>query len=255
VSFRSLLEAIGKIRLLLRKREIACNGIVFIRHDIYELLVEGSADRGKVAHVIIDWSDPNLLRELLRRRIRIETDSEDARFEGLWSAICVSHIRGEESSQYLINRSLMRPRCLIDLMQECRSHALNLGRTRIEEDDVRFGEQRYSAELTSNIGFEIADVFPPAGDILYHMIGRRHLIDQNDVMGACGISVGDFARVVDLLLWYGVLGFQRPDGDPAYIYTVNYDLRRLKAIGSQLSAATATYVINEAFHAGLEVSG
>lgn len=256
LSFRALLDAMGKIRTSLKRHDISCVGVVFVRNDIYELLVEGSADRGKVARALIDWTDPQLLREVLRRRMRVEGDADDVTFETLWNAVCVSHIHGEESSQYLINRSLMRPRCLIDLVQECRSHALNLGRHRIDADDVRFGEQRYSTELTNNVSLEIADVLPSAGELLYHMIARSARLPSSQLAAAmqeCGVPPSDQPRAIELLLWYGVLGFPRPAADPAYIYSVNYDLRRLKAIGSQVGTGELVYSINEAFHAGLEI--
>jgi len=65
----------------------------------------------------------------------------------------------------MIERSLMRPRNLIDLVHLCRSHAVNLGKERIDAEDIRRGEDAYSTELVSNISFEIRDVYPEAQDV------------------------------------------------------------------------------------------
>jgi len=37
-------------------------------------------------------------------------------FAQVWGLICVSHYKGEETSQFLIDRSLMRPRNLLKLV-------------------------------------------------------------------------------------------------------------------------------------------
>ena len=143
---RALLEATRKIERQLQRREIDCSTLAFLRNDVYELLVSETPDRGKEGRVAIDWSDPDLLRELIRRRL-MYSDMPDRPFDDLWRRICVSHIDGEESSQYLIERCLMRPRGLIDLSNHCRGFAVNLGHSKIEVEDIRKGLRAFSGDL------------------------------------------------------------------------------------------------------------
>ena len=51
---------------------------------------------------------------------------------------------------------------------------------------------------------------------------------------------------------YGVLGVVRLDGDVSYIYSVNYDMARLRGIIAKLSETGLVYAINPAFAAALE---
>src|SRR5262249_31250931 len=134
---RSLLEATRKLERDLSRNDIDAHSVVFLRNDVYELLVEETPDRGKESKVFIDWNDPDLLRELLRRRLVFGGLVTDLSFDKAWQAICVSHIDGEETSQYLIDRSLMRPRGLIVLVKYCRGYAVNLGHNQIEVEDIR----------------------------------------------------------------------------------------------------------------------
>ena len=106
---RCLVEAVSKMEKYLRKGETECHGIVFLRNDVYELLVENTTDRGKTSKVLLDWTDPELLREMLRKRLIANEMIEADKFATIWPNICVSHIDGEESATYLIERSLMRP--------------------------------------------------------------------------------------------------------------------------------------------------
>ncbi len=141
---RSLLDAVERIRRSVQKNDIECHGTVFLRNDVYELLLDSMPDRGKIARANLDWTDPELLRELLRRRlVANEKVAGDPTFEEIWSRVCVSHLDGVETSQYLIDRSLMRPRGLLDLVNCCRSHAVNLRHEKILEADIRNGEETY----------------------------------------------------------------------------------------------------------------
>ena len=46
VLIRSLLDAVNDLRRALSRKGIECNGIVFVRNDVFELLVEHTPDRG-----------------------------------------------------------------------------------------------------------------------------------------------------------------------------------------------------------------
>ena len=59
---------------------------------------------------------------------------------------------------------------------------------------------------------------------------------------------------VELLLWYGVLGVMRLNGDITFIYSVNYDMKRLTGIIGKLRETGVMYAINPAFWAALEVN-
>jgi hypothetical protein len=254
---RGLVEAISKLERFIRRKGLSCFGVVFLRNDVYELLLEHTSDRGKTSRAILDWTDPELLRELLRLRIVANETDEKIPFGRLWQEIAVSHVGSEESSTYMIDRCLMRPRSLIDFLQYCRSHAINLGHRQIDGADIRQGEQSYSSELVANIGLEIRDVFPTAGDVLYEFVGYPHIITLDDVtkvLQEAGIQSNEQQTMLDLLLWYGFLGVLRDTGEVAYIYNVSYDKRRLQSLMRRDAGRTA-FAINPAFWAGLEIQG
>ena len=48
-----------------------------------------------------------------------------------------------------------RPRCLLNLLNNCISSAVNLGHSSITEEDVRKGLYSYSIDLITEIGYEI----------------------------------------------------------------------------------------------------
>ena len=59
---------------------------------------------------------------------------------------------------------------LIDLVNHCRSFAVNLSHQKIESEDLVKGLQAFSSDLVVDIGYEIRDVMPEAENVLYAFI-------------------------------------------------------------------------------------
>ncbi len=114
----------------------------------------------------------------------------------------------------------------------------------------------YSSDLLSEVSLEIRDVLPAAEDVLYEFIdssARLSTAELSSLLDKVSTSEVERKEFVELLLWYGALGVVRLNGDVTFIYSVNYDMKRLKGIISKLSETGVMYVINPAFGAALEV--
>ena len=252
---RCLLDAGRKIEQTLQGKGVDCHTVVFLRNDIYSLLVEATPDRGKEARASLDWSEPDLLRDMLRRRLIYNGLDRRTSFEELWRMIAVSLVDGEESSQYLIERSMMRPRFLLNLLSHCRGYAVNLGHEKIEADDIRRGLDAFSTDLIYDIDLEIRDVLPFAEDVLYTFFGQPALLREQDISVLLNqkFDVDQCQKIFDILLWYGVIGVIRQNGSEAFIYSVNYDTKRLTALINLVPLEERTFCVNPAFWLGLEI--
>jgi len=256
VIVRSLIEATRKIERELRRLDIPAHTIVFLRNDVFEHLVDSTADRGKETRANVDWDDPEMLREMLRRRItRTEVDAAESDFTKIWPAICTPIVDGEDSAQYLIDRCLMRPRSLLDLIGHCRGYAINLGHEKITKEDIVKGCHAFSNDLLAEIDLEIRDVFPEAENLLYGFIGSKKTLNRQSLITTIkshGITDEQLPPVINLLLWFGFLGLVWADGSHRYIYSFHYNMKVLQ--GSHdvlLNGGTLSYAINPAFSPAL----
>lgn len=258
---RCLLEGIRKMTNDFRRDGISFKGVVFVRNDVFEILLEQTPDRGKLSRVNLDWTDKQLMTEVMYRRFVWSQKAsgvkpiEQLDFSAIWHSVAVSHLTsGEETSNYLIERSLMRPRCLLDFLHHCKSCAVNLGHPRISNEDFAKGEEAYSADLVHHIGLEISDVFPQADDCLYSFITSKRWISAQALQSILVKKADDdWMELRRLLLWYAFLGFVRPDSaEETYIYNVSYDMKRLIALIDAIDHVE--YCINPAFHKGLEIA-
>lgn len=257
LTLRCLLDAMAKMQRAFGRAGVSASATVFIRNDVYEHLVAATADRGKLGYIVVDWTDPELLLELLHRRFVSSGDLDSGvTFEDVWRQICVSHVDGEESSHYMIDRCLMRPRWLIELVRACRTHAVNLGHQAIQLDDIQEGEAQYSTKLVNDISYELQDVCPEAADVLYEMLEIPKEFPEallEEILSKFSAEDQTREKILNLLLWYGILGFRRSDEEAVFIYSVGYDMKRLAALIDKRRVSGLTYVVNPAFWKGLEI--
>lgn len=248
IIIRALIESTRKIERQFGKFNIDVKSIIFLRNDVYELLVKETSDRGKEANVMLDWTDPDLLRELVRLRI-ISNIEEAMPFKSVWLRIFTSHYNGEESSQYLIDRSLMRPRFLLDLINQCKSFAVNLNHSVIEDDDIKKGLEAYSSDLLADIHYEIDDISPGSGESLYAFIACKqslHYKEANKLLYDFSIKKELAEKIINILLWYGFLGLRVNDNETKYIYNFNYNMRLMQGV-AKMQKEDLYYQINPAF--------
>lgn len=254
---RTLLEATRKIEKEFSRHDKETHTIIFLRNDVYDLLLDDTADRGKEKRVSVDWTDEDLLREIIRLRlISSEAWGEDSdkianeEFNFVWRKIAAPFVDGEDSFQYLIDRCLMRPRALIDLINHCRSYAVNFRHNRIEQSDIIKGLSEFSIDLVTEINLEIRDVMPDADDLLYHFIGIETNITYDNLMSLLlkeGRAKDRLEDMLNVLIWHGVLGLLWPDGRIEYIYHAKYNMRLFRAQMERLRGSGLVFQINPAF--------
>ena len=254
---RCLIDAGRKVERDMRKDGHTVHCIVFIRNDVYEHLMRQSADYGKEMRVTLDWTDADMLRELLRLRLvsGLHADSTALSFSQIWPKLCISHYKGEETSSYIIERSLMRPRNVIKIFAHAKGFAANLAHQKIDETDLEKGIRAYSQDLLVELDHELTDVFPAAKDLLYHFVDAPGRLSSSEIaalIAGAGIDPADVGRVIDFLLYYGILGVRSSDEQVHYIFNVNYDLKVLQIRASRAGDGR-TYVMNPAFRSAIGI--
>ncbi|KEP69215.1 hypothetical protein DL1_04810 [Thioclava dalianensis] len=254
-TLRCLIDASRKVERDMQKRGHTFRCIVFVRNDVYQHLMANSPDYGKEMRATLDWSDADLLRELLRLRLisSLGEKFEEANFQDIWAGISESHVFGEESSSFVIDRSLMRPRNVLKLFSHARAFAVNLRKEKIDQEDFYKGLKAYSQDLLVELDRELSDVFPDAQDLLYYFIDSPSVVTLDQlyrVMSEAAIPESRQETLRDFLLYHGVIGLHMDDKDQ-YIFDVGYDLKQILIRVKRLGAE-ANFVLNPAFAPALE---
>lgn len=253
---RCLIDASRKLERDFQRRDLDFHSIVFIRDDVYSLLMSGSADYGKEMRASLDWSDREMLAELLKRRIaHTLNEPQNVELGPIWSRIAVSHYMGDSAVDHMIERSLMRPRNLIKIFRHSLSYAINLGHDKIQVEDIQRGLRTYSQDLVTEVDRELTDIFPKAKRLIYDFAEEDAEFSYEDLIALCelaGLTREEGERVVSFLLYYGVVGVKRSGAETIYVYDVQYDVEVLRARMRKWGNSTR-YLLNPALWPALRV--
>jgi hypothetical protein len=250
---RLLLEALQKVKNDLAAKNREFMSVVFLRNDIYELLVDDTPDRGKAALVRIDWTDREKLKQVIFKRLQASS-TQKLEFNEVWDRFFTSTVNGRDSFSYFVDHCLMRPRFLINIIEAALANAINRGHSKVEEGDCVDAVRQHSHYLVDDFGFEVRDVSGLDSGILYALVGATQLLTEHEVhdrFRRIGIPEKDLARAFYLMLCYCVLGVCCSDGQDRYIYDFEYSMKRFEAEIRNLKP-DVIYVANPAIHVALK---
>lgn len=256
---RCLIDVAKKLKREFGNRKVNFHAVVFVRNDVYELLVAGTADYGKDMNVNLDWTDRRQLIELLRRRLEFGSgELQGKSFPDMWSRLFGAATGAAASSiENFLEKCLMRPRNLIQLFQHCKGFAVNVGNDVVTAEDVTNALDAYSRDLVTEINREISDVFPRATKLLYDFAGEKADVSHYDLVVLAELrqlDQGATEELIDLLLYYGFLGLPEEGGKSTYIYDTQYDMEILKALVRK-RGRTPIYRVHPAFWPALRIKG
>jgi hypothetical protein len=252
---RLLLETLEKI-----KRDLAVVGrefvfVVFLRNDVFELMISGTPDRGKAAVVRIDWTDRVKLKQIIYYRLRASVTDKGRTFDELAERFFVPTVNGRDTFEYLIDHCLMRPRFLIALIDFAIANAINRAHDKVMEDDCIDAVKQHSNSILNDFGYEIRDVSGASEKVMHSLVGTSEYITKDEVIErferANIIDTIDEEKLFNYMLWYGVIGVVNERNVECYIYDFDYNMNRLQAeITTQKEEPL--FKLNPAIHVALK---
>ncbi len=252
---RCLLEATRKLQGSMGSHDVDCITTVFIRKDVYDHLVDLTPDRGKETSVNLDWSDVELVKELLLRRITYQAPELKGSFEEVWSWLFEPDVNGESTFNYLLSRTFMRPRDILNLVRKCIQVAASRAHKRVQKEDIFTAEAQFSVDMLDELRYEIRDNYPDFPDFALSFLNVSAPMTEAEVaehLREAHVPEEKLAEVRDILLWFSFLGVHLPQGD-TYSYEVFYDVPKLRAQGRANDKAEILYTIHPAFKQALTV--
>lgn len=208
-----LVECLQDIRKRFDRADITFQWAIFLRSDVYEFVVKGMADYGKLATASVEWSDRELLIKLFENRVLQGFGENAPTWDTVWSTVSVQTVHGTPTLDFLLSASLMRPRYLIRLFETARRRAVTLGRSKIEEADYSIALEELGWQVLEDFDRELVDVIPVAEELLFDLshLGRKTSLAELRRVIAGKVQVPEtIEAVIDVLIWTGCIGVQTP---------------------------------------------
>ena len=137
---------------------------IFLREDIFNTLARNDEDLPKRDFLRMQWTKSNL-RHLVAVRLAMKVgDHSD---EEIWSTVFPEDINNVEASEYMLTRSLPRPRDVLDFCQKAIDQAQINEHTHVTQQDVLDGEEAFSDAVFFSVSSEFKVQYPELDEILF----------------------------------------------------------------------------------------
>jgi len=190
--------------------------VLFLRSDIYESL--RFEDKNKLSPSIVElrW-DKRRLQQLVSRRI-------EASAGGTWGDVFTEKpMEGKSQLDYIVERTMLRPRDMIQFCICAQGAALRLGQEVIDNESIREACLPYSDYMRKEIQDECKAAGVDVDDLLMVLqeIGRERF-DQRQFGRACRTQgVSDSKAALQQLIDLSVVGLCRGGSGVVYRYQAN----------------------------------
>lgn len=235
---------------------------IFLRKDVFDWLEENDPEFLKRDPAFLVWNAESLER-LIATRIATHTGTTETTTEALWHLVFPEYTRQQRTQDFVISRTLLRPRDVIQFCQKAVESAQRAGRSRLDEDDV-YAAWEPSGELTlAQAEIEYQHRYPRLGQVALAFFeapvvqawsdARPRLEEQAEKCGPGALWLEtahtDPLHMVEVLYDTGIIGVQSPGGSCWFEST-----RPFKDVSGVL-AEDFNIVVHPAFHRYLRCCG
>jgi hypothetical protein len=227
-----LVECLQDIRRRFARAEVDFQWAIFLRSDVYEFVVHGMADYGKLATASIEWTDREMLLRMFEKRILHGFPDKAAKFDAVWEAVSVPTVDARPTLDFLLDASLMRPRYLIRLFETARRRAVTLGREQIDESDYKNSVEELGWQVLEDFDRELTDIVPGAKNLLFDLAMLGDATSPSKLRNVIQKKVGKDSLVepvIDILIWAGCIGVHT-DAGTVYISDCGFKRPYIRAL-------------------------
>lgn len=163
----ALLNAVEDVRRGLGQEFVPS---VFLRRDVFQWLVANDLELLKRDPAVLSWT-PESLELLIAERISQQLkEREITEPRELWGRIFPREVGGEQTPDFVISRTLLRPRDVIQFCQKALETAQRAGRQSIASPDLFEAWETTGELLLAQIETEYQHEYPGLSDIALGML-------------------------------------------------------------------------------------
>ncbi len=231
--------------------------ILFLRSDIYAMIIRYAHERDKIPVRRMSWDDPAILLAVLEERF-MKSKLDLGSPEEAWQRFFTASVGARPVRQYLKDTVLPRPRDLLYLVKTALQNAINRSHGRIEEEDLLDAEVQYSHFALNSLMAENAGQIEKIEKLLAQFALSPEIINDLDLLEY--IERADVKErpsdVVDFLCELAFLGMEVERDRFEFLFDENTK-EKLYAMANRSAAQNPSglkrYRINRAYHKYLEV--
>jgi hypothetical protein len=172
--------------------------LISLRRELYENIPALYEDAQKVRDVmeIIEWDEPALLELVAKRIAHSLPVTANQTASERWNAVFVETLgyRQNKSFNYMVDRTLYRPRELIQFCLTVRNSAISRkDRLPLDYSTISEAEHTYSEERTKDIAAEYRFQYPGLSSVFETFRGTNYTLERQELELHClQVITGEF---------------------------------------------------------------
>lgn len=253
----ALLSASGQFRKALLKgtEAVDLTLAVFIRSDIYEVMVKYAREPDKIGPLVVRWNDPHLLARILEERYSANRRGRKPADDDMWSSIFPEEVSGLPTREYILWRILPRPRDIIYFGNAALTTAINRHHALITQDDIRMADETYSRFAYEALVVESDAQGFDLEEVLFEFAGLNATLSEEELAGVLGESSHDPFETRAWLLRTSFLGIEVREGKFLHVEGQSEVDKKLRVArrASERSSRPIRFRVHPAFRHYLEV--
>ena len=131
--------------------------VLFLREDMYEVLLQHDEELPKRNLLRMQWTASNL-KHLVAERISFVAGLKNEDDDEVWSSLFCPHVRDQKTHEYILSRALPRPRDILDFCQKAIDQAQRNGHDIVTNEDILDAEAEFSESMFRSICLEYKTV-------------------------------------------------------------------------------------------------
>jgi Cdc6-like AAA superfamily ATPase len=221
---------------------------VFLRSDIFDVVRLMDLEIDKRAKDFIQWNKA-LLTEVVASRIANTKGLSlaDRAPEEVWYSVFCDHVDSEDTISYIISRTLLRPRDILQFCNRCLEEAQNQRHDYVQEDDILRAERDYSEDKILDLYREYRISHPDLIELLWLFKELPEEIEELKISGIIEearnkpetlkeaskwVSDRSTDQLIRFLYDIGFLGVKSSDG--RFVYSYDRSLEKATFDGLQM---------------------
>jgi nucleoside-triphosphatase THEP1 len=219
----SLLMAAKEINERIPK--VSC--IVFLRKDVYDILKFHDRDKFRGDEIHLSWTTDSLEQLIvLRASASLNVKLDKNKF---WGNYFAPSVQGTKTSAFIINRTLKRPRDIIQFCNLCRDNATVNRHATVTEEDILQATDVYSSWKINDLTAEWKVNYPFLNDLFILFSNSSFLIQRarftnlfKQIRPTLNARYPDFSNhltedgVLNILYSIGFIGIERMNSSYYY---------------------------------------
>jgi len=194
--------------------------VVFLRTDIYDVATRYDPNADKKTPIFLTWDRDSLFHLVTERTaaaLREAGQFPPSANTEVWNRVFEERMsHGQGTFDYIVERTLFRPRDVLVFCGRCLDEARQAGHDRVTEKDVLIAEMSYSEDLFGHLQREYAVGYPSLQSVGIQLLDGPPMMSERDLrerLRRAAIQDADLAQyglehIVRFCYAVGLIGIQ-----------------------------------------------